>query len=106
LRNVQVFGLEWNQHELTHEIEPQFATFGKKHLKLWRPAAPGGAWVATQLSFGKLPLQNVVSAAFLVPRGPQKESILAAGMADGQVYLFKVRQLFCPVLDDMCVSIV
>uniref|UniRef100_A0A383VWQ6 EML-like second beta-propeller domain-containing protein n=1 Tax=Tetradesmus obliquus TaxID=3088 RepID=A0A383VWQ6_TETOB len=85
----QVFGLEWNPHELTHEIEPQFATFGKKHLKVWKPAAPNGAWVATQLSFGKLPLQNVVSAAFLVPRGPRKESILAAGMADGQVYLFK-----------------
>lgn len=88
---AQVFGLQWNPHELTHAIEPQFATFGKKHLKLWRAAAPGGAWAATQLSFGKLPLQNVVSAAFLLPCGPLKQCTLAAGMADGQVYLFKVR---------------
>jgi hypothetical protein len=85
----QVFGLEWNPHQVTHDIEPQFVTFGKKHVKMWKPA--GNSWAATQLSFGKLPLQNVCAAVFLVPQGPQRTSLLLTGMADGQIYVFKVR---------------
>jgi hypothetical protein len=86
----QVFGIEWCPYETSHGTQSQFATFGKKHMKLW-VAAAGGSYTPTQLSFGKLPLQNVHSAAWLPPSRPQKQCNLVAGMADGQIYVFKVR---------------
>lgn len=86
----QVFGIEWCPYESSHGTQSQFATFGKKHMKLWVEGA-GGSYTPTQLSFGKLPLQNVHSAAWLPPSGPQKQCSLVAGMADGQIYVFKVR---------------
>ena len=56
----QVYGIEWCPYEQSHGTSSQFVTFGKKHIKLWSHAA-GGVYAPTQLSFGKLPLQNVSS---------------------------------------------
>lgn len=86
---LQVCGIEWCPYELTHGSTSQFVTFGKKHIKLWQAGA-AGAYMPTQLSFGKLPLQNVHSAAWLAPTGPHKQCQLLAGMDDGQIYVFKV----------------
>jgi hypothetical protein len=54
-----VNGLEWCPYKASHSTASQFATFGKKHVKLWSQQAAGGAYAPTQLSFGKLPAQNV-----------------------------------------------
>jgi microtubule-associated protein-like 6 len=88
---MQVFGLEWNGYEIS-----QFATYGKKHVKVWKQAGAAGSWVGTQLSFGKLPLQNVTAASWLPPSGSRGDSLLLAGMADGQVYVFKVGRCWLP----------
>ena len=85
-----MFGLEWNRYEVTDNVESQFATYGKKHVKVWKQAGASGSWVGTQLSFGKLPLQNVTAACWLPPSGARGDSLLLTGMADGQVYVFKV----------------
>eukprot|EP00955_Chlamydomonas_euryale_P020725 219624-Chlamydomonas_euryale.AAC.1 len=31
----QVYGLEWNPYELTHQMPSGFLQFGKKHIKVW-----------------------------------------------------------------------
>ena len=30
----QVYGLEWNPYEISHQVAPAFLTFGKKHIKV------------------------------------------------------------------------
>lgn len=30
----QVYGLEWNPYEISHQASPSFLTFGKKHIKV------------------------------------------------------------------------
>jgi hypothetical protein len=62
---AQVYGLEWCPYEQSHGTISQFVTFGKKHMKLWSQQA-GGVYAPTQLSFGKLPLQNVSSGRLLL----------------------------------------
>ena len=43
---------------------------------------------------GKFPMQNVTSAQWLPPRsGP--ESLIVAGVADGSLYVFRVRLGVC-----------
>ncbi len=32
----QVYGLEWNPYEITHQATPAFLQFGKKHIKVGR----------------------------------------------------------------------
>jgi microtubule-associated protein-like 6 len=73
---------------VSHQLEPQFVTYGKKHVKVW--AAVNGTWTGTQLSSGKLAVQNATAAAWLMPAGQRAESLLVTGMADGQIYLWKV----------------
>ena len=85
----QVYGVEWNPHELTHGSRSQFVTFGRKHIKVW--SSQDGKWTGTQMSMGRLPLQNITAAAWLPPRAGQTECMIAAGVADGQIYLLKVR---------------
>lgn len=94
---TQVYGIEWNPYAGRMSAVPHaFLTFGKKHIKMWTRgeggAGGGGGWVAKQLSTGRLDMQNVHSAAWLPPRQEGgSECMVVAGMADGQLYLFKVR---------------
>jgi len=87
----QVYGVEWNPHQNDDDIPPAFVTFGRKHIKLWTCEDPKGnsGWKSKQMSFGKLPMQNVTSAQWLPPRGGFQECLIAAGMAEGNIYLFR-----------------
>ncbi|GAX82495.1 hypothetical protein CEUSTIGMA_g9922.t1 [Chlamydomonas eustigma] len=88
----QVYGLEWNPYEITHQVTPAFLTFGKKHIKLWTCSVEGGAgtWTGKSLSVGRFDMQNVTSAQWLPPRSNSgNECMIVAGMGDGQLYLFK-----------------
>ncbi|GLC69071.1 hypothetical protein PLESTF_000783800 [Pleodorina starrii] len=90
----QVYGLEWNPYAgRPGSVPPAFLTFGKKHIKMWtRGDGPTGQgqWSAKQLSTGRLDMQNVHSAAWLPPRQEGgAECLVVAGMADGQLYVFK-----------------
>jgi hypothetical protein len=78
--SVQVYGVTWNPH-ISERERCTFATYGKKHSKLWTPqsparGAPARTWHATSLSFGPFDIQNVHSAAFL-----PKLHALALGLA-------------------------
>ena len=86
-----VFGIEWNQHQVAHGLVPEFVTFGRKHIKRWRPDAAKGTWAVQTLAFGKAIIQNIHSAAFLPPTdvGPNLESLIVAGANDGSLYLFR-----------------
>ncbi len=89
----QVYGIEWNPYAGRHGSVPAaFLTFGKKHIKMWtRAEGPGGQWAAKSMTTGRLDMQNVHSAAWLPPRQEGgAECMVVAGMADGQLYLFKV----------------
>lgn len=91
---MQVFGLEWNPYEATHEGVPScFATYGKKHAKIWTGA--NGQYTSLALTFEKLTLQNFLSAQWLPPRAGSSECLLAFGMADGHIYLYKCVTAFC-----------
>ncbi|KAG2422675.1 hypothetical protein HXX76_015839 [Chlamydomonas incerta] len=85
----QVYGVEWNPHAGRHpNVQPAFLTFGKKHIKMW--SREGGNWAPKQLSTGRLDMQNVHSAAWLPPRQEGGgECLVVAGMADGQIYVFR-----------------
>ncbi|KAJ9506292.1 hypothetical protein QJQ45_013870, partial [Haematococcus lacustris] len=84
----RVYGVEWNPYEVSHSCPCAFVTFGRKHLKLWTCDAASTTWASKQLSFGKLPMQNVTSAQWLPPRSGS-ECLLVAGVADGSLYLYK-----------------
>ncbi|GIL71076.1 hypothetical protein Vretimale_17844 [Volvox reticuliferus] len=86
----QVYGIEWNPYAGRHAAVPAaFLTFGKKHIKMWA-RGDTGQWAAKQLTTGRLDMQNVHSAAWLPPRQEGgSECMVVAGMADGQLYLFK-----------------
>ena len=76
--------MTWNQH-VTQRERFTFATWGKKHCKLWMQqssSAAGAAptWHATGVSFGKFDAQNVHSAAFL----PHSHA-LVLGLARGEL---------------------
>lgn len=90
-RRTQVYGVEWNPHAGRHpNVQPAFLTFGKKHIKMW--TRENGNWAAKQLTTGRLDMQNVHSAAWLPPRQEGGgECLVVAGMADGQIYVFRVR---------------
>ncbi|KAF5831718.1 WD40-repeat-containing domain protein [Dunaliella salina] len=85
----QVFGVEWNPHENDDDIPSAFLTFGRKNIKMWTCEDPKSGWKARQLSFGKQPMQTVTSAQWLSPREGTRECLIAAGMADGSIYIFK-----------------
>ncbi len=87
-----MYGVEWNPHAGRYPAVPHaFLTFGKKHIKMW--TSEGGRWAPKQLTTGRLDMQNVHSAAWLPPRQEgSAECLVVAGMADGQLYIFKVRQ--------------
>ncbi len=54
----QVYGAEWNPHEVTHGTQPAFVTFGRKHIKLWSPSDAGATtFVGKALSFGRMTMQ-------------------------------------------------
>lgn len=74
-------------------MEPEsyrFLTFGNKHLRLWQQNGTGSTYQSTQLSFGKLKMQSVHSAVFLDPEDCQEVGSIVAGMASGEIYIFKV----------------
>lgn len=96
---LQIFGLEWNPFEVSHEMPLQFVTFGKRHIKMWDQGTDvrnNTAYSGSPLVMGKLTLQHVMAVQWLTPVADTDESLLAAGMADGQVYLFRcvMRLLF------------
>jgi hypothetical protein len=83
---MQVYGVTWNPF-IKDRSQMVFATWGKKHCKMWNQvmqANGSSTWQATQLSFGKYPLQNVVSAAFL----PVSHA-LVIGVAGGEILVFE-----------------
>lgn len=82
-----MFGLEWNPYELSHQAPCQFATFGRRHARIW--GADKGLWSPTVLTFGKFTQQDVHAAQWLPPKGGTTECVIAFGMADGQIYLYK-----------------
>ena len=88
---LQVFGVTWNSH-ISTPSRVTFATWGKKHCKLWhQSAAPAGgsgpAWTATGISFGAYDVQHVHSAAFL-----PKSNALALGLARGEMLVVQGTQ--------------
>lgn len=85
----QVFGAEWNPHSATFSLAPEFVTFGRKHIKKWNRDVARNTWVSKQLSFGKMPLQNICAAAFLPPVKLSDECAIVAGTANGELYLFR-----------------
>lgn len=68
----------------------RFLTFGNKHLRVWQHNAKEGTYQSTQLCFGRLKMQNVHSAVFLRPMESQEVGNVVAGMASGDIYIFKV----------------
>lgn len=86
-------GLVWDTFATAAGGPRRFVTYGVKHMRLWTEQSEGGgSWSSTACTFGKLPMQNVCSAAFL-PRaagaggdGP----VLATGMTGGELYVWKV----------------
>lgn len=90
---LQVFGVEWNPFEVSHEMPHQFLTFGKKHIRMWNhsPEAGNGAiYTDSLLAMSKFTMQNVTAAQWLPPDADDDdEGLVAAGMANGQVYLFR-----------------
>lgn len=85
---LQVYGIEWCPHGVTAGSPGQFVSFGKKHIKLW--TCTTGQWSSKQLSVARLPMQHVHCAAWL------SETLVVAGMSDGQLYIFKVGVLGSP----------
>jgi len=79
----QVFGLEWDPYG-----SGVFATFGRKHMRIWSPGAKG-RWEAQTASFGKAPMSNVHSIVFLPKVNPDSPQFLVAGTSSGSLYVYK-----------------
>jgi hypothetical protein len=93
-----VFGLVWDAFATAAGGPRRFVTFGVKHMRLWtEDGGLGGGWSAQGCTFGKLPMQNVCSAAFL-PRGAGLSDgpVLVSGMAGGELYVWKVTRSYPP----------
>lgn len=84
---MQVFGLEWNPYEASHGAPSQFATFGDKHAKIW--TLQKQVYVPEALLFGTHAKQDVMAAQWLPPAAGSSECLLALGLADGGIGLFR-----------------
>lgn len=76
----QVYGVEWNPYEISHNVPSSFLQFGKKHLRMWtKTEAAVETWTSKALSFGKLQMRHIMSAQWLLPRAGGTECLVAAG---------------------------
>lgn len=87
---------------MLEENSQQFLSYGKKHAKLWHSIEAAGPFQSTQLTFGKLPMQNVHSAVFLQPKAAGGQSTVVAGVAGGEIYIF---QVLCAANEDVLLQI-
>lgn len=70
----------------------RFATFGKKHMKVWKELNKDEGekrWKSSTLRFGKHPIQNIHNVEFLPPQNGAA-GLIVAGMGAGDLYLIKV----------------
>lgn len=80
----QVFGVAWDAYG-----SERFVTFGRKHAKLWARAERGRGWEGRTMSFGKAPICNVTSAAFLPRPDDRSPQYVVCGVSSGSLYVFR-----------------
>ena len=87
-----VWGVVWDPFG----EDEMFVTYGVKHVKYWRKNERG-SFFPDQVSFGKMPMQNVTGAVFVPPTGSvdekgnvvnRIEGVLITGHPSGELYMW------------------